>query len=562
MATRASRYLLPTLKDDPADAEAISHRLLVRGGFVRQVGAGVYTYLPLGWRVMQRISGILREEMSQIAMEMSMPVLQPASLWQTTGRYAIPELFKLDDNSGKPYVLSMTHEEVSAYHAAREIRSYRELPQVWFHIQIKERDEPRPRSGILRTREFLMKDSYSFDRDNDGLDESYDRHIEVYRRIFDRCGLEYWMVESDTGMMGGRAAHEFMAPSPSGEDRLVLCSNCDYAANLEVARSVPSDPVFPEPLSAPEEVETPGITTIEGLAEFLGVDAAATAKAMPVVAGDEVVLGLVRGDHRLHELKMQKALQSPFRPATPEEIRAAFGADPGSIGPVGVGVRIVADESLREGQFVGGANRTGHHLRGVEAGRDYQAEFADLREVSAGERCPTCRSGKLRVERAIEVGNIFKLGTKYSEPLGATYLDEAGREHPIVMGSYGIGLARIMAAAVEQNNDENGIVWPASLAPFDAHMVVIGADGDPQLKVAESIEAELEAAGLSVLVDDRDAGPGARFADAELIGAPARITVGRRTATEGTVDVQVRRGRQQSSVPAAEVPAAVARALD
>jgi prolyl-tRNA synthetase len=562
MGTRASRYLLPTLKDDPADAEAISHRLLIRGGFVRQLGAGLYTYLPLGWRVMQRIASVIREEMDAIGMEVSMPVLQPASLWQETGRDQIPEIFKLDDNSGKPYVLAMTHEECVTFHAAREIRSYRELPQIWYQIQIKERDEPRPRSGILRTREFLMKDSYSFDRDDDGLDASYERHVEVYRRIYDRCGLQYWVVESDTGMMGGRGAHEFMAPSPSGEDTLVLCSSCGYAANLEVARSLPSDPDFPEPLDSPQEVETPGVTTIEELAEFLGVDPAATAKAMPVVAGEQLVLGLVRGDHRLQELKMQKALRSPYRPATAEEIRAAFGAEPGSIGPVGTSVRVVADEALREGQYVGGANRTGHHLRGVQAGRDFQAEFADLREVSAGERCPVCFSGIVRIERAIEVGNIFKLGTKYSEPLGATYLDEAGREHPIAMGSYGIGLARIMAAAVEQSHDEHGIVWPAAIAPFDAHMVVIGADGDPQLSVAAGIEAELDAAGVSVLVDDRDAGPGARFADAELIGAPARITVGKRTATDGTVDVQARRGRQQSSVPVAEVSAAVARALD
>ena len=336
MAIRASSYLLPTLKDDPADADAVSHRLLVRAGFVRQLGSGLYTYLPLGWRVMQRIAGILRQEMDTIGMEVSMPVLQPASLWQETGRYGIPEMFKLEDNSGRPYVLAMTHEECFTYHAARELRSYRELPQVWYQIQTKERDEPRPRSGILRTREFLMKDSYSFDRDEAGLDASYRRHIEVYRRIFDRCGLEYWMVESDSGMMGGKEAHEFMAPSPSGEDRLVLCSNCDYAANLEVARALPSDPEFPPPLDAPVEVETPDITTIEALAEFLGIDPRATAKAMPVVAGDELVLGLVRGDHRLHEMKMQKALRSLFRPATPDEIRAAFGADPGSIGPAGV----------------------------------------------------------------------------------------------------------------------------------------------------------------------------------------------------------------------------------
>ena len=562
MAVRASSYLLPTLKDDPADADAVSHRLLVRAGFVRQLGSGLYTYLPLGWRVMQRIAGILRQEMDTIGMEVSMPVLQPASLWQETGRYGIPEMFKLEDNSGRPYVLAMTHEECFTYHAARELRSYRELPQVWYQIQTKERDEPRPRSGILRTREFLMKDSYSFDRDEAGLDASYLRHIEIYKRIFDRCGLEYWMVESDSGMMGGKEAHEFMAPSPSGEDRLVLCSNCEYAANLEVARALPSDPDFPPPLDVPVEVETPDITTIEALAEFLDIDPRATAKAMPVVAGDELVLGLVRGDHRLHELKMQKALRSAFHPATAEEIRAAFGANPGSIGPADVKVRVVADDALREGQFVGGANRTGYHLRGLQAGRDFQAEFADLREVSAGERCPVCSSGIVRVERAIEVGNIFKLGTTYSQPLGATYLDEAGSEHPIVMGSYGIGLARIMAAAVEQNHDEHGIVWPAAIAPFDAHMVVIGADGDPQLGVADQIESELESAGLAVLVDDRDIGPGARFADAELIGAPARITVGKRTATDGTVDVQVRRGRDQSSVPVADVSAAVRRTTD
>jgi prolyl-tRNA synthetase len=562
MAIRASRYLLPTLKQDPADAEAISHRLLVRGGFVRQVGSGLYTYLPLGWRVMQRIAAVIREEMDTIGMEVSMPVLQPASLWQETGRYGIPEMFKLSDNSGKPYVLAMTHEECFAFHAAHEIRSYRDLPQIWYQIQTKERDEPRPRSGILRTREFLMKDSYSFDRDEEGLDASYRLHMDVYRRIYDRCGLEYWIVESDTGMMGGKAAHEFMAPSPSGEDHLVLCSDCDYAANLEVARARPRDPEFPARLDAPVEVETPGVTTIEALAEFLGVDPAATAKAMPVVADGAVVLGLVRGDDRLHEMKLQKALRSQFRPATADESRETFGADPGSIGPAGAGVRVVADETLREGQFVGGANRTGFHLRGLEAGRDFQAEFHDLREVAAGDRCPQCGSGIVHIERAIEVGNIFKLGTIYSEALGARFLDEAGREHPLVMGSYGIGLARIMAAAVEQSHDEQGIVWPAAIAPFDAHMVVIGGEGDPQVAVAESIGRELEAGGVSVLVDDRDMGPGARFADAELIGAPARITVGKRTAEGGTVDVQVRRGREQTSVPVAELAAAVARALD
>jgi prolyl-tRNA synthetase len=561
MITRASRYLLPTLKDDPADAEAVSHRLLVRAGYVRQVGSGLYAFLPLGWKVMQRIAAILREEMDTLGMEVSMPVLNPAELWRETGRYGVNNLFRLEDSSGKQYVLAMTHEECFTFVAAREIRSYRELPQVWYQIQTKERDEPRPKSGILRTREFMMKDSYSFDRDDAGLDESYDRHIEVYNRIFQRCGLEAWMVESDTGMMGGKSAHEFMVPSPSGEDRLVLCSNCDYAANLEVARSTGRAPVFPEEFAAPQDVVTPDATTIEALAELLDVDPAATAKAMPVVVDGEVVLALVRGDDRLHQLKMQKALRADFRPATPEEIRTTFGAEPGSIGPVGVKVRVLADESLRNGQFVAGANVTGHHLRGVQSGRDFDPEFHDLREVSAGETCPNCAVGSLRVEQAIEVANIFKLGTRFAEALGATYLDESGTEQTIVMGSYGIGLARIMAAAVEQSYDEKGIVWPAALAPFDVHMVVIGEPESPQREMAETIAAALDALGLRVLVDDRDMGPGARFADAELIGIPTRVTVGKRTASDGTADVQVRRGREQTSLPVADVPDAVVTAL-
>ncbi len=560
MTVRASRYLLPTLKDDPADAEAVSHRLLVRGGFVRQVGAGLYTYLPLGWRVLQRVTAIVREEMDAIALEMSMPVLNPAELWQATGRYGIPELFKLRDNSGKHYALAMTHEEVVTFHAAHEIRSYRDLPQIWYHIQTKERDEPRPRSGILRTREFVMKDSYSFDRDEEGLEESYQKHVRVYTRILERCGVEHWMVESDVGMMGGSGAHEFMAPSPVGENQVALCSRCDYRANVETARSRPLPPRFPEPLPAPAEVETPGATTIEQVSALLGVEPAATAKAMPVVAGQELVLALVRGDQRLHELKIARALGGEVRPAHAEEIRAAFGAEPGSIGPVGAAARVVADESLREGQYVTGANRTGRHLRGVEHGRDFQAELADLREVEPGDGCPRC-DGSLRIERAIEVGNIFKLGTRYSVPLNATFLDESGRERPLLMGSYGIGPARIMAAAVEQRHDERGIVWPPAIAPFDVHLVVIGSDGDPQLETAAALERDLAAAGASVLVDDRSAGPGAKFADAELIGAPVRITVGKRAAAEGAVDVQRRAGREQRSLPADAAAAAAVEIL-
>jgi prolyl-tRNA synthetase len=544
---RASSFLIPTLKDDPADAEAISHKLLVRGGFIRQVGSGLYTYLPLGWRVMRQIDRIIREEMDTIGQDMLMPVLNPAELWQRTGRWDIDQLYKLTDSSGKPYALAMTHEECVTFHASREIRSYKELPQIWYHIQTKERDEPRPKSGILRTREFLMKDSYSFDRDEQGLDESYRRHIEVYKRIYDRCGLRYWMVESDVGMMGGLGAHEFMAPSSAGEDEVALCSNCDYAANVELARSRPRPPQFPERLDAPRQIETPGVTTIEALAEHLGIDAAATAKAMVVAKDGLPVLALVRGDDRLHELKMAKALGGTYRPATREQIVDTFGAEPGSIGPVGANVRIIADEALRDGQFVAGANRTGHHLLGVEAGRDFAPEFADLREVQAGEGCPLC-DGVLTIERVIEIGNIFKLGTKYSVPLNATYLDESGQEQPIVMGSYGIGLARIMAAAIEQGHDDKGMIWPASIAPFQAHMVVIGDAGSEQFAIAERLDQELTAAGVSVLFDDRDSSPGVKFADAELIGAPVRLTVGKRTVTEGTVDVQARRRREQTSI--------------
>ena len=558
----ASRFFIPTLKDDPADAEAISHKLLVRGGYVRQLGSGLYTYLPLGWKMLQNTMQVIREEMDTIGLEMLMPVLQPAELWQATNRYDIDVLFKTEGYGDKRYVLAITHEECVTYHAARDIRSYRELPQIWYHQQTKERDEPRPRGGILRTREFIMKDSYSFDRDRAGLEESYAKHREVYIRIFERCGLEAWPVEADVGMMGGYGGEEFVAPSPNGEAELVRCSNCDYAANVEVGRSAPRAPQFPARLDSPQEVETPGATTIEGLAEFLGVDPAATAKAMPIVVGGKVVLALVRGDQRLHELKTQTALGEPFRPAQPDEIRATFGADPGSIGPVGADVRIIADESLRDGQFVGGANRTGWHLRGVEAGRDFAPEFADLREVAEGDTCAVCGTGTLHIEPAIEVGHIFKLGTRYSLPLNATYLDEEGLEHPIEMGSYGIGPARVSAAVVEQHHDEKGITWPASLAPFHVHMVVIGGADDPQLAVAREIQAELERDGLTVLFDDRPASPGSRFADAELIGMPARVTVGKRTATDGTADVQVRRGRDQRTLAVAEVPAAVRAAVD
>src|ERR671933_456032 len=380
MIARASKLFLPTLREDPADAEAVSHKLLVRGGFVRQLATGLWSFTPLGWRVHRMIEQIIREELDAFgAQEWLAPVLTPIELWETTGRAGIPELFRVQDRTGRRYILPLTHEETFASHA-REIRSYRELPQWWYHFQTKDRDEPRPRGGLLRVREFIMKDSYSFDRDADGLEESFRKHDVAYHRIFERCGLETYMVQAESGMMGGSGSMDFLAPAGSGENTLVTCENGDFAADIEVAKTVARPPDFPERLDGPEPVDTPGATTIESLAELLAVDPAATSKAMPVVKGDgTLVLGLIRGDDRLEEAKMLSALGSDFRAATAEEIRATFGADPGSIGPLGFEGEIVADEALREGQFVAGANRNGVHLRGVQAGRDYQPRLAHLR---------------------------------------------------------------------------------------------------------------------------------------------------------------------------------------
>jgi prolyl-tRNA synthetase len=536
MIVRASKLFLPTLRDAPADAEAVSHKLLVRGGFIRQLSAGLWTYAPLGWRVHRKVEQIVREELDAIgAQEWFAPVLTPAELWEKTGRDKIPELFRIEDRVGRRLILPLTHEETFTFHA-RELQSYKQLPQAWYHFQTKDRDEPRPRGGLLRVREFIMKDSYSFDRDEAGLDVSFRAHEGAYHRIFQRCGLSYQAVQAESGMMGGSESIDFLAPSGSGENTLVTCENGDFAADLEVARTVPREPVFPPRLEAPEEVATPGIETIEALAESLTIDAAATSKAMPVVKEDgTVVLALVRGDDRLELAKLVAALREDVRPATEDEIRAAFGADPGSLGPIGFDGEIVADETLREGQYVAGANRTGFHLRGVEHGRDFEARFADLREPKEGDRCVEC-GGALRFETAIEVGHIFKLGTRYSLPLDATFLDEDGQERPLIMGSYGIGPGRVVAAAVEQHHDENGISWPRSIAPYDVHVVVLPGVAEQ----AEEAARILSEAGFDVLLDDRDLRAGEKFADADLIGLPIRVTLGRKTLDDGMVDVRRR----------------------
>lgn len=544
--TRLSGYLLPTEKEPPADAEAISHRLMVRAGLIRQLGAGMWSWLPAGWRAHERAVSIIREEMNAIGgQEMLMPVLQPAELWRRSGRYEIEELFKLNDRRGSELVLAMTHEEAVTSHVAQVVRSYRDLPLILYHFQTKERDEPRPRAGVLRTREFIMKDAYTFDRDAEGLQERYELHVGAYDRIMERTGLRFYRVESDVGMMGGTGAHEYMAPCPAGENEVALASG--YAANVEVATADAQPVALPPAAHAPRRVSTPGLTSVPDVAAHLGIPEGATLKAFPVIAGEEeLILVLVRGDHRVNEIKLQNALGRPFRPARPEEIAERIGPA-GFIGPVGLDgrMRVLLDRAARTdaGGYVCGANSADEHLADVVPGRDFAFEEVDVRTVCAGD---TVEGRALSIEPAIEVGNIFKLGTRYSEPLGASYLDKQGREQAIWMGSYGIGPARIVAAAVEQYADEHGIAWPRALAPFDVHLASLGKAGTPERQAAERLYATLLEGGVDVLFDDRDAGPGEKFADAELLGAPLRLTVGRRSLESGEAEVQLRRGREDA----------------
>lgn len=556
---RLDRRFWPTVRDDPADAEAVSHRLSVRAGLVRQLAAGLYTVTPIGLRVIAKVEAIIREEMDRIgAQELLMPVLHPAEIWETTGRYGLSEQFCLEDRSGRKMVLGMTHEEIVTWHAARELRSYRDLPQSWYQIQTKLRDEPRPKSGMLRVREFTMKDSYSFDCDVEGLERSYEAHSTAYARIFDRCGITWYRVQSDVGMMGGSGAHEYMAPSPAGEDVVACTAGGRYAANVELAVSVAHEPDFPALPDAPEEFATPGIGGIDDLAAFTGMHPALLAKSVVVVAESGPVLALVRGEHQVHDKKLAHIIGA-YRAAHAEEIRGWFGADPGSLGPVGVGegVRVIADLTLMQGHYVTGANRDGMHLKGVVLGRDFTAETADIRTVIEGEGSVN-DSGAIELVPVIEIGNIFKLGTRYSGPLGARYLDQNGEEQTIVMGSYGIGPARVAMAAIEQGHDENGIIWPTGIAPFDVHMVLIGDCDSPQGQYALALWGELSALGLEVVLDDRPGlRPGEKFVEADLLGCPLRITVGKRTLPDGPLEVQVRRDGVRTEVPLEGAAAAV-----
>jgi prolyl-tRNA synthetase len=553
-----SKAFLPTLRDDPADAEAVSHKLLVRAGFVRQLAAGLYSILPLGQRTCQKVSGIVRQEMEKIgAQEFLLPSLLPSEPWKQSGRWdgIGDEMFRLKDRGGADLCLGMTHEEIFTW-VARELRSYKELPQIWYQIQLKFRDEPRPKSGLLRVREFAMKDSYSFDVDQAGVDFAFSQHFEAYRRIFERAGLEPLAVEASSGMMGGSESVEFMVASDAGEDWIASCAACGYAANVEKATSEIPAVEDGAGLPAPERFATPGIRTIEALASFAGgAPAERQIKTLVYALDGQLALALLRGDHALHEQKLADATGArEVRPARPEEIRAALGALPGSLGAVGVAnLPVYADPALRgRRDMTTGANADDFHLRGVDVERDIAVTaWHDLRTVVEGEGCPACGAA-LRVAKTIEVGHIFKLGTRYSEKLGATVLDREGKAVPIVMGSYGIGIGRTMAAVAERCHDENGLVWPMSVAPFEVVVSVLNPNDPRTSEAGARLYEALKGAGVDVLLDDRDERPGVKFKDAELIGIPYRLTVGPKGLEQGKVEIVRRKGGARREVDVAK----------
>ena len=565
---RWSRFFIPTLREDPADAEVVSHKLLLRAGLIRQLSAGVYSILPLGQRVALKVMRVLREEMNAIGgQEFFLPALHPAEIWQESGRWQAigDEMFRLKDRKGADMCLGMTHEEVFTSIARNELRSYKQLPQVWYQMQVKFRDEARPKSGLIRVRTFIMKDAYTFDVDRAGLDKSFIDQREAYKKIFTRCGIQFLIVEASSGAMGGTESNEFMARTPAGEDLIVHCEGCGYAANLEKAVSriaAVADEAGP---AAPEEFPTPGVRTIEDLVTFQGgAEASRQIKSLVYVAtidGEQrPVLALLRGDHQLHETKLADGLRaSAVRAAHPEEIRGLLGALPGSLGPVGAREKfsslfIVADNALKNRRnMTTGANKDDFHIRGVNVERDFEADqWADLRTIESGEGCPNCETGVLEVFKGMEIGHIFKLGTKYSESMGATVLNRDGKEVPIVMGSYGIGVERIMAAAVEQSHDADGIIWPRELTPFDVIVTITNIKQDDVRAAGEKLYEDLQRAGLEVLLDDRDERAGVKFKDADLIGVPYRITIGKKAA-EGVVELFERRTKQSEDVKISDV---------
>jgi prolyl-tRNA synthetase len=569
---RWSQYFIPTLREDPADAEVVSHKLLLRAGLIRQLGAGIYSYLPMAQRVALKVMAILREEMNRVGgQEFFLPALHPAEIWKESGRWdAIgEEMFRLKDRKDGDMCLGMTHEEVFTTIARNELRSYKQLPQVWYQIQVKFRDEARPKSGLMRLRTFTMKDAYSFDVDEAGLDKSFIDQREAYKRIFTRCGIQFSIVEASSGSMGGSESNEFVAKTDAGEDFIASCTNCDYAANLEKATSrlTPiKDLVGPE---APEEFPTPGVRTIEDLEKFPGgARADAQIKSLVYVATinnePQPVLALVRGDHQIHETKLADTLAATaVRTAHPEEIRELLGAGAGSLGGVGAKAHakeanfellIVSDIALKaRSNMTTGANKDDHHLRGVEIERDIKPDrWADLRGVVAGEGCPRCDEGVLEVFKAMEIGHIFKLGTKYSKSMGATVLTVDGKPVPIIMGSYGIGVERIITAAIEQHHDADGIIWPKSIAPFDVVVTITNTKDEKLREAADKLYKDLERAGLETLLDDRDERAGVKFKDADLIGIPYRITLGKKVV-DGVVELFERQTKTNIDVKISEI---------
>ncbi len=553
-----SKLFIPTLRETPAEAEVASHKWLLRAGYIRQLSAGLYSYLFLAQRSLLKIQRIVREEMDAIGgQEMYLPALNPAEIWQESGRWDImgDNMFRLKDRFGRDLCLGMTHEEIMTSIARGELRSYKQLPQIWYQIQTKFRDEPRPKSGLLRVRQFIMKDSYSFDIDQAGLDVAYEKHFAAYRRIFERCGLKYAPVEAHSGAMGGSQSHEFMVVSDAGEDLVAMCNQCGYSANLEKAVATPSVPGVPDPEGdlKPEEFHTPGRKTIAEVAEFTGLPESSQMKSLVLVADGKPVLALLRGDHQLSETKFGAAVGDPeFRQARPEEIAQWFGADPGSLGPIGVtNMPVLADKALvGRRNMIAGANKNDYHLRNVTLGEDFQAEVYDLRQVAAGDQCPHCGAA-LNVVKTVEVGHIFKLGYKYSDSMGLRVLSADGKEITPIMGSYGIGIERVLTCAIELYNDKDGIVLPASIAPFQVVITPANNSDASQTEAAHSIYDACLALGLDVLLDDRDERPGVKFKDADLIGIPWRIVVGKKLGN-GLVEVVERKTKLSVDVPVTE----------
>ncbi len=559
-----SKLFIPTLRENPVEAEVASHQLLLRAGYIRQVAAGIYSYLFLAQRSLLKIVCIVREEMDSIgAQELLLPALNPAELWQESGRWQVmgANMFRLKDRFERDLCLAMTHEEVITATARGELRSYKQLPQIWYQIQTKFRDEPRPKSGLLRVRQFLMKDSYTFDMDAAGLDVAYRKHYDAYCRIFQRCGLKYLIVEAHSGAMGGSQSHEFMVESEAGEDFVVMCRKCGYAANREKAAAQAAAPVAPDPEGdlTPEEFHTPGRKTIAEVSGFTGLPETSQMKSLVLVANGKLTLVLLRGDHQLSETKFAAAVgDAAFRPAHAQEIHDAFGANPGSLGPVGIAnLSILADHALQARRnMIAGANRDDYHLRHVTPGEDFQAEFMDLRQVEAGDLCAQC-GAPVEIRKTVEIGHIFKLGYKYSESMGLHVTNADGAEVTPIMGSYGIGIERILSAAIELYHDNDGMSLPPAIAPFTVVVTPVNMADTAQKSAAEEIYRQCVALGLDTLMDDRDERPGVKFKDADLIGVPFRVTIGKKAAG-GIVELVERRGKKTLDVPVAEAAARVA----